>query len=805
MLGSQSRLAARAIDGPVVVSRDSAWAYYRLATVPYEYRTPAEAEDLARGIAVALAGLRDTHIHLVQAPRSYAVDQWADALDRSVHRPVEGWADHLDQVADHLAEQAHWSKEVYLGVWLGRRDTGRANPRIARLLGRLEVAAGVTDDAITEAEQAQWARRAEQYQRLLSQAALTARPAEHHEVAWLIARGLYRGIGEPRPSASNKRSWGRGELEALADGQIERHPHMLRLVQGRDDGWVAFLSAARFPDVMEGPGADPWLAAHELLDYPVETSSRWELVPPTTASKHVRKRLAAVHDQERHTLEAGAEPPRRLEEQLETARALEHQLATERMPLVYGHTRFAVAADSPEELTARCEGVIEAYREHGIDVQWPAHDQLPLLLEAMPGDATRVGAYRQRHDIAAIGGGVPTATGDLGDQQGPYLGETTGRVRSVVHYDPLAAPARNRETTVALTGSLGGGKTIAALLMTVQMALRGVAVRVIDPKDDFTALANVLPNVKVIDLAGAEAGLLDPFAMADDPEEGVLMAIETMRLLQPGTPGHREQTALLQAANAEAYEADQPSLTGVVERLEASDDDTAQAMGANLRVYSHFPVARLCFAPAGSDGREQLATHDGVTIITARGLTFPAPDTRPDDYSWPERLAVAVMYLVADLTRRLTNNRPAQEPKAVVLDEAWMLTQTAQGRTLVPEIARMGRSRNTALLLASQNAGDLLDETVRNCVGTVFAFRTWEEDEIRDVCSLLRADPDSGLRETFRSLGPGECVMRDLDGRIGRMQVDLSYDPGLLTALDTTATRQTEGATSAPLAQEGAA
>ena len=49
----------------------------------------------------------------------------------------------------------------------------------------------------------------------------------------------------------------------------------------------------------------------------------------------------------------------------------------------------------------------------------------------------------------------------------------------------------------------------------------------------------------------------------------------------------------------------------------------------------------------------------------------------------------------------------------------------------------MGRSRNTALILVSQNAGDLLNEQVTNCISAVFAFRSTERAEVANVLSLL--------------------------------------------------------------------
>src|SRR5258708_21668199 len=95
-------------------------------------------------------------------------------------------------------------------------------------------------------------------------------------------------------------------------------------------------------------------------------------------------------------------------------------------------------------------------------------------------------------------------------------------------------------------------------------------------------------------------------------------------------------------------------------------------------------------------------------------------------------------------------------PKAIVLDEAWAVTSTPQGAKLIPEVSRMGRSRNTALVLASQNAGDLLNEQVTNCISAVFAFRSTERAEVADVLSLLGLEVSDAHAGVLRSPGNGQ-------------------------------------------------
>jgi hypothetical protein len=127
-------------------------------------------------------------------------------------------------------------------------------------------------------------------------------------------------------------------------------------------------------------------------------------------------------------------------------------------------------------------------------------------------------------------------------------------------------------------------------------------------------------------------------------------------------------------------------------------------------------------------------------------------------------------------------------PKAIFLDEAWAITSTPQGAKLIPEVSRMGRSRNTALILVSQNAGDLLNEQVTNCLSGVFAFRSSERVEVANVMALLGVEASDEHNAVLRGLGNGECIFRDLDGRAGRIGVDLITDD-LRRWLDTNPTR----------------
>jgi hypothetical protein len=60
--------------------------------------------------------------------------------------------------------------------------------------------------------------------------------------------------------------------------------------------------------------------------------------------------------------------------------------------------------------------------------------------------------------------------------------------------------------------------------------------------------------------------------------------------------------------------------------------------------------------------------------------------------------------------------------------------------------------------------------------------------EVANVMALLGVEPSDEHKAVLRGLGNGECIFRDLDGRAGRIGIDLISDE-LRRRLDTNPTR----------------
>lgn len=798
----------RYLDDTIVLSKTHAWTYVRIPGARYEFLSYVLREAGANALTLALNGLLSggmatVDAHLIVTSRSFEVDAWADQLNQRVAswRPKPAWNGYIYAMTEHLHKADFTRKATYLGVNLGPRSqfdftVGGAKETIRKAL-RLGERALLLDDAdVSDEEIAEWHEKAAHVRRSLASSHIHAEGATAKEVAWLIRKPLWADNTPPEVTASDRERWGRGELESLGESVIINNYRHLEVSQFDPDtgedvtGFTATLAVTRFPEVMYFPEAEPWIHYSQTLPFPVDHSIRFTLVPPQKARKDITRTLDAARDQAKHISDGGIDVPYAVQEQLAVAERLQHEITKSQVPWIYSRYRMRISAATETELKTNAKRVIDHYRDLNIDVVLPSGDQLDLLLESMPGDRVRSNAYLQRQEVPVLAGGMPTATSDVGDEvvrgQGwlsPYIGEVTSRLRAPVFFAPHVPIAQDKAAGVAIIGNSGGGKSFFAFTLAYQAAVAGVWTLYIDPKGDGVPMGRLpgLGSPRVFDLRNGHDGMLDPFALGGDIAQAKLLAIETLRLLLGGTDLSAEREAAILRAVEAVGSSPHPSLHAVVQYLRGQDDIEARNVGDVLSTLSQLDFARLCFAPYSG---ARLSPEDGLTIITLLGLDFPEKTVPPEHYSYENRLTVTVMYLLTRYARQLMLSMDKNHPKAIFIDEAWAITTTPAGAKLIPETARMGRAFNTALVLVTQNARDLKAVDVENSIATVFAFGTSVDSEAEDVLALLGTEASDANKQAVRELYKGECLMRDWQGRIARVQID-AWEENLFRAFDT--------------------
>lgn len=801
---TRTKVSLVAIEEELAFSKDAVWAWFYIPPIPYEFKDADSRENVARRIDVALSSLvssgdKNVESHLIVTDKPFDASTWASKLYQRAEgwNPTPGFPRFLNSMREHVETRDFRVRKVFLGIKLGRRtNSDSLSGPFKMLSGVLEGFMSMSDPQVKEKELEHWRQRSKEIKRTLMAGHLKAVPATPDEIAYLVKKTVYPDMHVPDVTVSPKASWGTGEVRALVESYMEENKKFLKFVQTDENGvdhvgYRATVCFSRFPDVMNFPYQEPWIHFSAVLPFSVDIHSRFTIEPASRVKKDVSRKSKEAQDQAKN---AGADAPLEIHEQLQTAVELEYDLSRRREPWIYARHRAVIEAPDEDTLRTRVQQFREHYRDLGIDVVWPPGDQLDLFLESHPADKVRVPSYYQRHGLSIISGGMPMGSGTVGDRVeyqhgrelgwvGPYLGHTTSRVEEIVCLSAHSAIARNNPPGVVITGSPGGGKSFTAFTLTYQMASCGVWTIYIDPKADALPMANLpgLGKAKTFDLRQGNDGLLDPFSIGVDQADKQLLAIETVKLLMGGELNAERETALAEAVKTVSA-MPQPSLSKVVDLLYSNNTDPhAKALGSTLDLIRQLPFAKLCFAPQGT---VNLRPDEGLTIVTLLGLDLPSADTLQESYTYPNRLAVSVMYLLTSFTRQLMMSLDKSHPKAVIVDEAWAITSTPQGAKMIPEIARMGRSLNTALVLVSQNANDFIGPGITNSLAIKMAFKATSLQEIDGVLDLFNLEKNEGNRETIRTLEKGECLMQDVDGRVSRVQIE-AWNQEMKHAFDT--------------------
>ncbi|MGC2372381.1 MAG: ATP-binding protein [Solirubrobacteraceae bacterium] len=778
-------------------------ALYRLGMVSYPFRTVSGKWELQRRLE-RLAHTVGADFSLWRVCRAYPARSYLrDTLglldSRGQDREV--WEAFLTGHRDQLAGMRSHVAETYLAVSLDERAPAGFGSGLIRLTdrvrARVEGVAGTGKHAAIPAARIRELRGSEErvFERL--QGVVSLRRARTVDIQWLLSRVATRGVAEARVD----RYWkpqalvvdapdGHAAFEPLgevvsrqANAAITEHERSLT-VEGDVRCFQALLALGALGDAPEFPGAGAELlfAPLESIEFPVDAVMHARWLGNRDALAQVRKRIADVeHAYAEQVQGAAFGPGLQAEEDRTLAREYEAQLqAGSRPPMLTGWIGLALGAPTPEELESR----VSILREHFGDVQLhrPAGLQHQLFFDhVLRADGGVTLDYAQQVTVEQFGALVPTATRTVGSPHGPYLGYTPTGLPRPVRYDPTQASRESRASAVLLVGTLGSGKTVAAQTIAYAAERRGSLIVDFDPKPDhgWENLPELHGRLEVLELSGEQSqqGKLDPLAIGPADLREEIASSYLLELLRD--PPAAWENAISRAVRDAVREGSR-GLMRVVERLKESEQDAARDAGEALEVVSDFGLARLGFG-TGQDTTVQ--ARGSVVTIRMPGLSLPDPAAARDTYTRTERVSVATLTLVAAYVLRLVSQDRTRH-KVVLLDEAWFLLASPRGRVIVDRLTRLGRAFNTTLLLGTQRTADL--DGLSELIGVYFIFGQDSDTEAARALGLIGLDPgDQGLVNLICGFRQGRCLMRDLDGRVGEVQIDPVYQH-LLEAFDTT-------------------
>ncbi len=367
-------------------------------------------------------------------------------------------------------------------------------------------------------------------------------------------------------------------------------------------------------------------------------------------------------------------------------------------------------------------------------------------------------------------------SGEVRYTSSPYLGETTRGVPYPVFFSEHAPIFNNQPGVTLVTGRPGQGKTFLLKTLVTMSSILEKKVIALDPKGDFLSLELMRDEMGEVDFwalsSKSSRGMLDPFRMAHGLSEQVQLVDSTVEMLT----GHRPKnhTRLL-AIIEDVAKSRAPSLVTVSEKLSFSEDQDLRNVGKELELMSKAPLAQLCFYPGGSRQRQVSFTR-GTTVVTMEGLNLPerGRDGALDEQMEPsQRLSLVVMSLIANYVSNVMTSDSSGTPKSLVIDETWAIMASAVGAACINKAARLGRSRNLAMILATQSNRDLDIPNAKfdDMIANQFAFNTRNELEARKILQSMRLPLTDEFLNLFGDLEQGECLFKDFRERAATMHV----------------------------------
>jgi hypothetical protein len=693
------------------------------------------------------------------------------------------------------------SAEVYLGVALdpeaatklgGAMLAGadRLRDRLMGLVGR---------DGLGTVDAHRLASLAEAEQRLHERlaGAIALRRAQTRELEWLLRRAPLRALAEPvleklwapdalllenetDASSYEPLGWDLWRLPAAILLEDPAQPPSLSIETDEHQGVQAVLCLGALADapVFPGPAAELLHAPLDGLDFPVDAVLHARWLGNREALGQVRKRIVDAEQTYRDQLQSSHGPAWQADDDRTLAREYEQVLTSgARPPMLYASISLALGAPDRPALERSVERLRAAYGD--VALYRPRGLQERLWLDHLPRvDGGRVREYVQQVTAQQFGAMVPTATTLIGDPQGVYLGHSTDGISVPVLYDATAPPRESRASAVLLAGTLGSGKTITAELIALGALETGSRVIDFDPKDDhgWTNIPALADRLEVLELTGeGSAGRLDPLVVAPEEVREDLTLSYLLELL-PDPPASWEHA--LARAVRDIARTEHPSTRAVLTRLGELDGSAGVEVAQALEVIAEVGLGRLGF---GDEHTDLNVSDAALTTIRIPGLTLPEQGVPRSAYTRIERISVATLSLVAAKALQLVSTDRARH-KLVILDEAWFLLSSSQGRALINRLVRFTRRYNATVLLLTQ----LLEDApgIRELVRTWFIFGQDSEEQAQLGLRLAGVDPTAARVRRLQSAVPGRCIMRDLHGRVAEIQIDVA-DPELLAALNT--------------------
>ncbi len=573
---------------------------------------------------------------------------------------------------------------------------------------------------------------------------------------------------------------------------IEESQRYLRLEHEDKESYVSYFTVNAIVGELDFPSSEIFYFQQQQFTFPVDTSMNVEIVENRKALTTVRNKKKELKDLDNHAYQAGSETSSNVVDALDSVDELETDLDQSKESMYKLSYVIRVSAPDLDELKRRCDEVKDFYDDLNVKLVRPAGDMLGLHSEFLPASKRYINDYVQyvKSDfLAGLGFG---ATQQLGENTGIYMGYSVDTGRNVYLQPSLASQGIKGTITNALAsafvGSLGGGKSFCNNLLVYYSVLFGGQAVILDPKSERGNWKETLPEIaheiNIVNLTSDKdnAGLLDPFVIMKNVKDAESLAIDILTFLTGISSRDGEKFPVLRKAVRSVTQSENRGLLHVIEELRKEDTAISRNIADHIDSFTDYDFAHLLF----SDGTVEnaISLDNQLNIIQVADLVLPDKDTTFEEYTTIELLSVSMLIVISTFALDFIHSDRSIF-KIVDLDEAWAFLNVAQGETLSNKLVRAGRAMQAGVYFVTQSAYDVSKESLKNNIGLKFAFRSTDINEIKQTLEFFGIDKDDeNNQKRLRDLENGQCLLQDLYGRVGVVQIHPVFEE-LLHAFDT--------------------
>ena len=573
---------------------------------------------------------------------------------------------------------------------------------------------------------------------------------------------------------------------------IEESQRYLRLEHEDKESYASYFTVNAIVGELDFPSSEIFYFQQQQFTFPVDTSMNVEIVENRKALTTVRNKKKELKDLDNHAYQAGSETSSNVVDALDSVDELETDLDQTKESMYKLSYVIRVSAPDLDELKRRCDEVKDFYDDLNVKLVRPAGDMLGLHSEFLPASKRYINDYVQyvKSDfLAGLGFG---ATQQLGETTGIYMGYSVDTGRNVYLQPSLASQGVKGTVTNALAsafvGSLGGGKSFCNNLLVYYSVLFGGQAVILDPKSERGNWKETLPEIaheiNIVNLTSDKdnAGLLDPFVIMKNVKDAESLAIDILTFLTGISSRDGEKFPVLRKAVRSVTQSDSRGLLHVIDELRREDTPISRNIADHIDSFTDYDFAHLLF----SDGTVEnaISLDNQLNIIQVADLVLPDKDTTFEEYTTIELLSVSMLIVISTFALDFIHSDRSIF-KIVDLDEAWAFLNVAQGETLSNKLVRAGRAMQAGVYFVTQSSGDVAKESLKNNIGLKFAFRSTDINEIKQTLEFFGIDKDDeNNQKRLRDLENGQCLLQDLYGRVGVVQIHPVFEE-LLHAFDT--------------------